>query len=1112
MANTDVMEKALKSMIFINAALRNIHLYPPASASVVNSIEKACNGILSVLEGRDSLEFTDHDKKLLVCRQMIKESGSEAAQAGAFLEVMQSFSIRNLVFNRGITSEELGSFLELLNEKPEQFEEEGSFEKAVAQKKFGHIDIDIRSYSSSETGSAGQAGVNGGHLVKETFVLMVKTLDEILDGEYKDRIAQQLAISITKKDDEILAMILTQDLGGELGASLVSHIINEMDDERFEPMVYQVRKMRDAAKSAGDDEYLNVLQSAYRNMLQSDKGLRLQKQIKQREEFARTQRIQRMESLKAALNSILRGETVVFRNRDIMNQLPETIEKFFSQKKYKTAAAIIEKLGDGLSIEDDKLRQTVSETTAQITEIILTNEWLSKIKSDPERISAILNPEEAESIKLTDQPEPDTPGIEAERLLIMKNLSPKLLRWVKTQGAASDTLEKIADRMKKLADMYIHCQHTDECVPILEAFNQATGDETVSRIAEDMARLIASDALLDQLINDFTAGDKSVRQEAINYLTRLGTASVGRLLDLLRKSQDRYERSRILQVISDIGPSALPAIIDRINQKAPWYYSRNLVLLVGKTGSEDHAYILVPHLSHKDIRVRREALNSIYMIGGSHREDIFLPALDEADDPFKLDIIGMLGAIDSPNATPKLVEILESKALASSKMRNELVEKICSVLNYIGSTEAIPALTIITEEKKKGLLGRTGFDERVKTAASETLAIISGQKPRPVRVRPSQTTEETEKPEDKTPEKTAPRPVQAANIPTPEKSETPDENQPEKTEEDTDFAEKEQLAKTCIQDGDTDKAVQILYELIVKAVESQQFRKADALRSMMIDADSMALTEIMKSGEIIDKAKSESIDRKYLKTWSALYGTLTPEETNAVFFSLIPKSFSAGQYVFKQGDVDDRLYFIDDGAPALVFSAADEETPVKTLGNGDVVGVDTFLEPSVCTVSFSAKTDTELRIFEKKTMNPFKEELPALEAKIKDFCLKIEKISDVIEKNQLERRANAREERKERIMVSLINASGTPVGQEIRAELTDMSVGGVGFLIKLPEDRATRMFHRRVNMKFRVPQKNKPPVMFEKKGTIVAVTYHYTHNFCFHVRFDKNLSRLIPTA
>ena len=110
MANSELLEKSLKAMIFINAASRNLHLYPPASASVINSVGKAYDGIQTVLDLNDSLEFADHEKKLVVCRQSIKESGSEFAQAKVFLTSMQNFSIKSIVFKKGITKDELGSF------------------------------------------------------------------------------------------------------------------------------------------------------------------------------------------------------------------------------------------------------------------------------------------------------------------------------------------------------------------------------------------------------------------------------------------------------------------------------------------------------------------------------------------------------------------------------------------------------------------------------------------------------------------------------------------------------------------------------------------------------------------------------------------------------------------------------------------------------------------------------------------------------------------------------------------------------------------------------------------------------------------------------------------
>jgi len=199
------------------------------------------------------------------------------------------------------------------------------------------------------------------------------------------------------------------------------------------------------------------------------------------------------------------------------------------------------------------------------------------------------------------------------------------------------------------------------------------------------------------------------------------------LLNLLKDSQHRSERARILQLISDIGPAALPALSQRIEEGKPWFFMRNLVLLFGKVGNESHLDIVKPFLSFDDYRVQREVLNCIYSIGGNQRESIFSAILSDAGDQLKADAVGMLGAMECRAAVPMMIQILETKTLMTSKARNELEEKICNALGNLMAQEAIPCLVGVSEPKK-GVLSKRNYSEKVQLAAHRALEKIRAGK------------------------------------------------------------------------------------------------------------------------------------------------------------------------------------------------------------------------------------------------------------------------------------------------------------------------------------------------------------------------------------------------
>ena len=94
---------------------------------------------------------------------------------------------------------------------------------------------------------------------------------------------------------------------------------------------------------------------------------------------------------------------------------------------------------------------------------------------------------------------------------------------------------------------------------------------------------------------------------AIDGLARhLGTLVVEPLLDLLEASTDRATRSRVLRVLSGVGPEAAGPVAQRLST-ASWYAQRNMLTLLRRLQTWPPGFSAVPYARHSDPRVRREA-------------------------------------------------------------------------------------------------------------------------------------------------------------------------------------------------------------------------------------------------------------------------------------------------------------------------------------------------------------------------------------------------------------------------------------------------------------------------------------------------------------------------
>ena len=306
-------------------------------------------------------------------------------------------------------------------------------------------------------------------------------------------------------------------------------------------------------------------------------------------------------------------------------------------------------------------------------------------------------------------------------------------------------------------------------------------------------------------------------------------------------------------------------------------------------------------------------------------------------------------------------------------------------------------------------------------------------------------------------------------------------------------------------EGNTEAAVQLLSELIIKAAREKDFEQAEALRDRLFEVDSMALGEIVKTGEIIETEKSNAIDKTHLDTWSGLYDSMAEEETNALFYGMQPGEIPADHMLYKQGDISSRLYFIDKGRLKMFYRQGDKAIMLKSLGPGDMVGEDTFFfADAFCTTSVITDSVVKLHVLDKDRLDKLNETVPGLEPKIKDYCKKHESVADLLQAKSLERRVKQRLNLPGRIIVQILDEQKQPVGKPFRGELLDISTSGLAFIFKTTLRSDAMILGRKLNMALTFADLDSN-LKIKKTGAVVAVNFEPFNEYIVHVEFIKNL-------
>ncbi len=315
-----------------------------------------------------------------------------------------------------------------------------------------------------------------------------------------------------------------------------------------------------------------------------------------------------------------------------------------------------------------------------------------------------------------------------------------------------------------------------------------------------------------------------------------------------------------------------------------------------------------------------------------------------------------------------------------------------------------------------------------------------------------------------------------------------------------------ELAEQYIAVHDNRAAIRVLFELAVDCAKAKDFAGAESSRNRILEIDPMALDEIVRSGEIIDEEKEHAIDREHRETWAALYDSLTIEEANALYFSLKHRAVAQDEIVYAQGDLNQRLFFLNSGRLKITCSQGETEVLLAMLNPGQIVGEDTFFSSSVCTTSLSAASASLLSYLEPEVLAEWRKYYPVLESKLLEFISRFEKVNDILKSKVFERRALKRARANGRLDVQLVNSSGSPVGNPFKVELYDISQGGACVLVQILKKESARVLLGR-RLKFGIlHSKAGVEVDLNRTGTIAAVQFHPFEDCTVHIHFLETLT------
>ncbi|MFH1079962.1 MAG: HEAT repeat domain-containing protein [Pseudomonadota bacterium] len=742
MTNVEIQKKTVDALVTMNTAIKNLRLYPATSAMIVQTVDKLYEAFIEIFAHENSLIFAESERTLLIGGEALPQKDQERPAVTAFLDLMLNLGIRSITFEKGMKKEEMTTFVDLMSRKPETIRDKGGLQAVAAKERLEHIILNQKFYIASDQDHQIMAGLdikddqilqhlaaaypdqtidlervrdmakdanwvmgifrsgmtqilqdrgsveNG--LLSEHMVRMLAILDKVADEVDQDNISQFIGKSIADLDPDLIGHVLRQKIQDLFGGNLYQYIVSQIDDAKYEAVTRQMHLPGDDGTADGGQSGTSTtgaVKTTDGRVADTEKEDPRRSQTESSLEDQLVQKETQMRLLDQRVQHVLNTGEEAFSDPLMMASLPDMIRQLAVRSDQEQTDELIDKIVNGLSNENPDVRGQAAESLVEIID----------------------------NFPVERQPD------------LVRNLSKRLVEWIRREETAFRSYKIICYRLKDLVQDDIRRAHFADAPSILEVFNRIDAgvlekNDTVHAIASEIINELTSGDLLNILFEEFNTDAKKKRLEAGRVLARLGEVPLNRLLDMLREHNDSNERVRIIQLITDIGQMAIPVIRARIMEDEPWYYLRNLAYLLGRVGNEATVNALDPLLLHNNNRVRQEALKSVHRIGGHERGPLLLSILPRIDDSFKINVIEMLGILKFAGAVEPLIRELKERPLREKSSRADLEEIICTALGRIGAPEAIPILSKVS--RSGGFFSVRPYSEKAINAAGKALAAV----------------------------------------------------------------------------------------------------------------------------------------------------------------------------------------------------------------------------------------------------------------------------------------------------------------------------------------------------------------------------------------------------
>lgn len=743
------------------------------------------------------------------------------------------------------------------------------------------------------------------------------------------------------------------------------------------------------------------------------------------------------------IQNLEQGNYQVLLNNELVENLPYCLEKLLEEENQEQAFGVLSKLSAVCTGEDVRLRKQAVNAVGQFFNRLQQMKDTLQLTQVIIRILA------------------DWMRVETEFDSTYENVCTQLLSWgkIRLRQGRFDGVDYVLMTFHHLESGFL--QKSDTIVSYVREIQKQFAEEDIVENLMKMSFLDDDLGLLD---------DEKSHRIAGNILAQMGPNITEYLLDKLLVCEPKEKRFQLMRIITSRGGAISRQLVKRLQSEQPWYFTRNIVMMMSMIDDSESFPDIRKLLSHKDLRVQQQVVNYIEKKGGDRRKHYLIEALFLVQDKLKLKLIMALANMNDQEVVDVFIKLLSLRKHFTKTYNDELIIGLCIALEGTAQERVVIQLRELIKERESLRLAQ----DKVIVAAENTLNKLEP------RLR---------------------RSFEKDDFDMDTVGGGDDEISFAASDDPLDLGEQiEQL----LRQGQKRIAVEMLFEAAFSALQSGNVSTARRLRDKILQIDSSDRARVKELSKMIQKkgfGKTLSTSDSVLEELKQL---LTEKEFDLLSDSLRSKKYDNDEIVVRYGNFDPCLYFIKSGNVNLTYTSGPYEKFLKRLRKGDVIGVTSFFFASVWSVSLIAQNDVELSYLEYDRFTKILEKCPDLEKKLYNYCVKKDQIPELLAMSGDERRQSPRFDVRRVISNTLLDRFGK-VGETVfNTEMTGISEGGLSSMIRVSKRKNARdLLGRMITSQI----ETKPGGQVKCKGTIIGVKEQFDKDmyYSLHVKFETIL-------